>query len=254
MLCRIEDLSNGDIEVSLQNPADPSLRIIIPSHPCKVQVASVWILTISCQSQSQSSSQLQSQLPSQLQSHSWSLLFSPPSSISEPLSWAPSASQPCLSNTTAVQVYKKVANKVRPVPASLPEDFRIICHIPSDPLITLPVLPPNPPDFTPGVQLTQECLDVLKLNKDGFLWAEELKLLHHMLKVNELGLAWTEAEKGCFCNDYFSPVKIPVIEHVPWAHHNLPIPPGILGDVIQIFKDKFAAGVYEHSDTSYCSH
>ena len=50
LLCRIEDLSNGDIEVSLQNPADPSLRIIIPSHPCKVQVASVQILTISCQS------------------------------------------------------------------------------------------------------------------------------------------------------------------------------------------------------------
>ena len=67
-------------------------------------------------------------------------------------------------------------------------------------------------------------------------------------------MAWTEAEKGRFCDDYFSPVKIPVIEHVPWAHHNLPIPPGILGDVIQIFKDKFAAGVYEHSDTSYCSH
>ncbi|KAH9952416.1 hypothetical protein BC827DRAFT_1106157, partial [Russula dissimulans] len=33
----------------------------------------------------------------------------------------------------------------------------------------------------------------------------------------------------------------------------LPIPPGILGDVIQIFKDKFATGVYEHSDASYRS-
>jgi len=50
------------------------------------------------------------------------------------------------------------------------------------------------------------------------------------------------------------PVKIPVIEHIPWAHRNLPIPSGILGDVIQIFKDKFAAGVYKHSDASYRSH
>jgi hypothetical protein len=74
-----------------------------------------------------------------------------------------------------------------------------------------------------------------------------------VLKLNELGLAWTEAEKGCFRNDYFSPVKIPVIEHIPWAHCNLPIPPGILDKVIQIFRDKFAAGVYEHSDASYRS-
>ena len=32
---------------------------------------------------------------------------------------------------------------------------------------------------------------------------------------------------------------------------NIPISTGIMNDVIQIFKDKFAAGVYEHSDASY---
>jgi hypothetical protein len=50
------------------------------------------------------------------------------------------------------------------------------------------------------------------------------------------------------------PVKIPVIEHVPWAYCNLPIPLGIQDEVIQIFRDKLTAGVYEHSDTSYHSH
>ena len=50
-----------------------------------------------------------------------------------------------------------------------------------------------------------------------------------------------------------TPAKIPVIEHIPWAHKNIPIPPGILSEVIKIFKDKFAAGVYKHSDTSYQS-
>lgn len=77
--------------------------------------------------------------------------------------------------------------------------------------------------------------------------------MQHVFKLSELGLAWTKGEKGLFRDDYFSPVKIPVIEHVPWAHCNLPIPSGILGDIMQIFKDKFATGVYEHSDASYRS-
>jgi hypothetical protein len=93
----------------------------------------------------------------------------------------------------------------------------------------------------------------LELNRFDFLWPEELKLLQYVLQLNELGLAWTEEEKGRFRDDYFSPVKIPVIEHVPWIHKNIPIPYGILDDVIQIFKDKLAAGVYEPSDASYRS-
>ena len=133
-----------------------------------------------------------------------------------------------------------MANKVRPVAATLPEDFRNIRRIPEDPLLTLLVLPTHPPNFTPGERLTQEHLDALSLNANGFLQPEEEKLLTYVLKMNEMGLAWTEAEKGRFCDEYFSPVKISVIEHTPWAHKNLPIPPGILYDVIKIFKDKLA--------------
>jgi len=88
-----------------------------------------------------------------------------------------------------VQAYKKVAKKVWPVPASLPKDFCIICHIPSNPLLTLPELSPRPPDFTPGTQLMQEWLEALGLNQGNFLWPEELKLLQHVLKLNELSLA-----------------------------------------------------------------
>jgi hypothetical protein len=134
----------------------------------------------------------------------------------------------------------------------LPEDFCNIRHIPVDPLLSLPPLLTHPPAFTPSECLTQEHLDNLALNTHDFLWPKEVKLLHHILKLNELGLAWTEAEKGHFSDEYFSPIKIPVIEHVPWAQKNIPIPPGIMGKVIQIFKDKFMAGMYEHSNASYC--
>jgi len=44
-----------------------------------------------------------------------------------------------------------------------------------------------------------------------------------------------DAEKGRFKDEYFVPVKILVIKHVPWAQKNLPIPPGILEKVIKLF-------------------
>jgi len=105
----------------------------------------------------------------------------------------------------------------------------------------------------PGLCLTEERLNALDLNKSDFLWPEKLKLLQHILLLNESGLAWTEDEKGRFRDDYFAPIKIPAIEHIPWIHKNIPIPYSILDDVIQIFKDKLAAGVYEPSDASYHS-
>ena len=68
--------------------------------------------------------------------------------------------------------YKKVANRVRPVPATLPEEFRIVRRSHPNPLQNLPILPTNPPDFTPGTRLTQERLNELNLNPFNFLWPE----------------------------------------------------------------------------------
>jgi len=169
------------------------------------------------------------------------------------------AYQIALTNTSSLQhhkaslAYKKVAKKVRLVPTTLPENFRNIRRIPEDPLLSLPPLPIHPPNFVSGQRLTQERLDALELNRFDFLWPKELKLLQHILLLNKTRLAWTDEEQGRFCNDYFSPVKIPVIEHIPWAHKNIPIPYGILDEVIQIFKDKIVAGVYKPSDASYRS-
>jgi len=139
------------------------------------------------------------------------------------------------------------------VAASLPEDFRIIRRIPEDPLLSLLPLPTDPPLFIPGSRLTQERLDALNINRYNFLWPEEVKLVHHILKTNEHALAWTEAERSRFRDDYVSPVKIPTIAHTPWIHKNIPILTGILDEVIDIFKKKISAGVYEPSDASYRS-
>jgi len=70
--------------------------------------------------------------------------------------------------------------------------------------------------------------------------------------MNEQGLAWEETEKGRFRDEYFSPVKIPVQEHVPWARKTLPILLGICEKVIELIWKKIDSGVYEPSYSSYC--
>ena len=228
-LLHFEDLPSGDIEVSVRDPADLSYRVYLSTHPRAGYIPAVKVILV-C-----------NLVPSPMPSAA--LDATPPSF----------PSLPPADPSTLVLKYKRVAQKVRPVAATLPEEFRNIRRIPVDPLLSLPPLPTHPPDFTPGKRLTQECLDALKLNANDFLWPEEVKLIHHILILNEKALAWTEAERGRFSDEYFSPVKIPVIEHTPWAHKNLPIPPGILQDVIKLFREKLATGVYEHSDSSYRS-
>ncbi|KAG2338061.1 hypothetical protein BDR05DRAFT_859288, partial [Suillus weaverae] len=101
--------------------------------------------------------------------------------------------------------------------------------------------------FDIGKHLTQQCIDELGVFTNEFLWPEERKLTAQVLTNNEFALAWDETEKGQFHDDYFSPVIIPTVEHVPWAHRQPPIPPGIKEEVIKLIKSKIASGVYEPS-------
>jgi len=229
-LCHFEDLPSGEVEVLVQDPANIACRVYISTHPHPGRAPAVKTITVHDYADLPT---LTSELPTAL--HAFPPL-------------------PPINPTILILKYKKVDKKVRPIPATLPEEFRSIRHIPEDPLLSLPPLTTHLPDFTPGEHLTQERLDKLNLNPDDFLWPEELKLIQHVLKLNERALAWMEAEKGRFYDEYFSPVKIPIVEHIPWVHKNLPIPPGILEDVIKIFREKIALGVYEHSDASYRSH
>jgi hypothetical protein len=149
--------------------------------------------------------------------------------------------------------YKKVANKVKPVATTMPSHARIIHRFPEDPLISLPILSPHPPAFTPGKHLTQEWMDQLSVFQNEFLLPEEWKLAAQVLTNNELALAWDEMEKGRFRDDYFQSVIIPTIEHTPWVHRQPPIPPGIRDEVIKLIKSKIASSVYEPSNSSYQS-
>ena len=233
MLSGLQDHEDGRVTLSIQDPCDPSHSATVPTRACGAQVGYINTLAF----------RIKPAPPRITTLERYTTYAACTTSLQQPTNEPP----------ISTLAYKKVAKKVHPVAASLPEDFWIIQRIPEDPLLSLSPLPTHPPPFTPGTWLTQERLDALNINRYAFLWPEEEKLAQHVLKVNEQALAWTEAERGCFHDDYFSPVKIPTIAHTPWVHKNIPIPTGILDEVIELFKKKIAAGVYEPSDASYRS-
>ena len=149
--------------------------------------------------------------------------------------------------------YKPAAQRVHPVSTTLPEEYRVIRKLPSDPLANMVPLPVVPPEPTPGQRYTQERMDIWDLNPDGFLWPEEVKLVQWLIKTHERAFAWEESEKGAFREDYFAPLKIPVVPHEPWAERPIPIPPGIAKEVTRIFQDKVNSKVYEPSSSPYRS-
>src|ERR1700761_615296 len=152
--------------------------------------------------------------------------------------------------------YKPVAKKVTPIPGTLPEEFKIIRRFPSDPLENLPPMPEIPPPFVPGQRLTQERWDAIEeiLISKGFLWKDEIQLVAAVLKQNEMAIAWDDSEKGQFRTNYFEPVKMPTIAHVPWVEKNMRIPPAIRDKLIMELRRKIEMGVIEPSNSSYRCH
>jgi len=123
-----------------------------------------------------------------------------------------------------LHVIKKVVNRICPVWKTLLEEYHIVQRIPSDPLLSLPILPTHPPNFILSEKFTQEHMEKMNINASGFLWLDEQKLVLFLIKAQEEGIAWDTSEWGNFWKDYFDPVVIPTIEHIPWVEQNIPIP------------------------------
>ena len=152
----------------------------------------------------------------------------------------------------AYTMYKRVDQKIKPVSTRMPPEASVTRTIPEDPLVSLSELPFHPPDFTPTNKLTTERLASLEIN-DGFLLPEEEKLFTHVMQLNERALAFEDIERGTLSDKYFSDYVIPTVPHQPWEYRNMPIPPGIMEQVLDVLKLKIDAGVYEPSESSYRS-
>ncbi|KAJ3714049.1 hypothetical protein C8R42DRAFT_591696, partial [Lentinula raphanica] len=70
--------------------------------------------------------------------------------------------------------YKPVHRRITPVPATLPEKFRVIRQFPTDPLKNLPKLDPHPPAFIPTGRYTQDRKEFIdSVHDQSFLWPQE---------------------------------------------------------------------------------
>jgi hypothetical protein len=96
----------------------------------------------------------------------------------------------------------------------MPEDARTIRRFPSNPLSGYEKPTLDPPSFTDGKRVTRERLDKLNLFKSDFLLPQEIRIAEYVLLRREKSLAFDEAEKGRFSDDYFSGYKIPVVQTV----------------------------------------
>ena len=174
-------------------------------------------------------------------------------SLSQPLQ-PPSPSETPLVALVTKKKYKPVALKTHPVLGTLPSKFRIEQNIIGDPLADILTIPPILPPFTPRSRYTKErWTQTDNLHPLGFLWPVKWDLLHHFTSLQNEGFAWDDSERGHFCEDFFPPVKIPVIAHTPWIQQNILIPPGIYDQVCKIIWTKMDTGIYECSNSSYRS-
>ena len=113
-------------------------------------------------------------------------------------------------------------------------------------------LPTNPPDFIPTGRITQERHDQMAIGQD-FLLPKEIKLAEWIVCAQDTAFAWTDEGRGGFDPEYFAPIEIPHISHIPWVLRQGPILHGILNEVTKIIKNKWRSGVYEPSSSSYNS-
>jgi len=112
--------------------------------------------------------------------------------------------------------YKLVALKVKPILGTLPERFRITREIVGNPLQGMPKLPEHPPEFKPRRHYTLKRKEKLDMAyEEGSLWPEERKLMHWLIGEQNEAFAWNDVEREKFKKEYFPPVEIPTVAHIP---------------------------------------
>jgi hypothetical protein len=99
---------------------------------------------------------------------------------------------------TQKKKYKPVAQKVCPIPTTLPNKYHIVRNISGDPLENMPTLDPNPPPFTPTARYTEERRAALDKEHPDFLQPAERDLMHDFMCKQDAGFAWTDSERGYF--------------------------------------------------------
>ncbi|KAG6879173.1 hypothetical protein C0992_004638 [Termitomyces sp. T32_za158] len=112
--------------------------------------------------------------------------------------------------------YKPVALKTKPVASSVSKDFRIEQKIIGNPLADMPPLTPNPPPFVLTGRFTNKRRKQFLANHNkGFLTAAKLNVLTNLMAKQNKAFAWEDSECGSLRTNFFLPIVIPTIPHIP---------------------------------------
>lgn len=149
--------------------------------------------------------------------------------------------------------YKTKDQKVEPVDAPLPNEFRTHIKVPGyscDPYNT--PLTAQPPPFTPTKRLTTETVSSM-VGPPGWLLPAERDLLLHAAALHEKAIAFDESQLGKRNLDYGPPSRIATIPHTPWQEKPFPIPTALRPAVIELIQSQLKAGLMEPSQAAYAS-
>jgi len=87
----------------------------------------------------------------------------------------------------------------------------------------------------------------------NFLWLKECKLMHWIVAEQNWAFAWEDNERGKFKKEYFPAIEIPMVAHILWVERPFRILLVIYDEVCGTIKRKIDMGIYEPSNSSYCS-
>jgi hypothetical protein len=153
--------------------------------------------------------------------------------------------------------YKPVDKKKNPLALGVSRE-PVIRHPYKDlpPVKKLP-LPTHPlclKDFKYTKKLTPERITKIISNiPNNFLSEQELDLLLCVVARQEDALAFDEAERGIFKQEYFPDYIMETVPHEPWTLKPIRPPKAIVATLIQMIKDQLKAGKYKNSWSSYRS-
>lgn len=163
-------------------------------------------------------------------------------------------------------LYKKVADKVRPVDDPGPpeknnfgrEDWKELAI--ERQLLRLSLRPADigPYDhilerryapFPRGLRLTPERLKEQNVGEQ--LFPREREILHQMLFNREGAIAFTFTESGRISHEVAPPYKIKTVPHKAWQVKSFPIAKSAEEEVMQMFHERLQRGVLERCDSPY---
>jgi hypothetical protein len=153
--------------------------------------------------------------------------------------------------------YKTVDKKKNPVALGVSRNPVVRLpykNLPAVKLLPLPTHPPSHKKFHYTKKLTPERIEKIISNiPNNFLTEQELDLLLFVVARQEEALAFEEAERGIFKQEYFPDYIMETVPHKPWVLPPISPPKAIISTIIQMVKDQLKAGKYKSSWSAYRS-